>query len=117
MIDRLKNLLGIHTNVNLDTVVRQVTEECLAEVCQRVIGRTEGMNFSEARGYLRARAIQSCSPPHSDHHLRSLRKSDSTQMATIAHLATERLVPQVLRQARVGVPGDACDADAYSQAA
>ncbi|TWU27465.1 hypothetical protein [Bythopirellula polymerisocia] len=103
MIEKLMNLLGVHSNGNLDPVVRQVTEDCLAEVCQRVVGRTEGMNFSEARGYLRARATKIV--------LRRTRiliakspEIDSAQMSRIARLATERLVPQVLRQARVGVP-------------
>ncbi len=103
MIKNIMNWLGVPTSGNLDVVVLQVTEDCLSEVYQQVVGRTEGMNFSEARGYLRARATRIVLR-RARNVIRNTPDIETSQLATIARLATERLVPQVLRQAKVGVP-------------
>ena len=104
MINTLLSALGISSpGINLDPIVRQVTESCVSEVLDQVVGRIEGMSFSEARGYLRARSTKIV--------IRQTRVATAAlgaltpdQWELIVHRATERLVPQVIRQARVGVP-------------
>ncbi len=103
MIEKIMNLLAIQPSGNLDAVVRQVAEESLDDVSQLVAGRTNGMNFSEARGYLRARASKIVRR-RTRIVLAKSPEFKPSELAKIAQLATERLVPLVIRQARVGVP-------------
>jgi hypothetical protein len=85
-----------------ETLIRQVVESSLAEVAQRVAGRVDDMSQSEARGYVRARSSAVV--------LRQVRVALKRQAnfapeltAAVASAATERLIPQVLRQASAGV--------------
>lgn len=103
MLKRLLNWLGIGSHRRVEAVVRQVAEQSLAEVCQLVRNRMDGMSLAEARGYIRARAAQFV--------LRHARQviADSTDinfadLALVTQIATERLLPQVLRQTKVSVP-------------
>lgn len=103
MIENIKKLLGLRPSANLDAVVRQVTEDSLPEVCQQVVGRTGGMNFAEARGYVRARASRIVLR-HARIVIARSAEVEVSELQTVARFATERLVPHVIRQARVGVP-------------
>jgi len=103
MIKTLAKLLGATASSQGDSLVRQVADLSLESVCQLVSGHVEGMTFSEARGYVRARAR------------RVVRKqarlvispypaAEQAWVDVIARRATEQLVPLVLRQTGVGVP-------------
>jgi hypothetical protein len=86
-----------------EPLVRQIAEQSLAEVCQRVEGRLHGMSLAEARGYIRARASQIVM------HEARLAIANSpdvefTAMADVVRQATERLIPQVIRKLHVRAP-------------
>lgn len=87
----------------IEALVRQVTETSLEEVLERVCVRVDQMTLSEARGYVRARAAQVVR--RQTRLTISKQKNADFQWAdSIVPAATERLVPLVLRRARVGVP-------------
>jgi hypothetical protein len=103
MLKKLLKWLGVGSHRRIEALVRQVAEQSLAEVCQLVRNRMDGMSLAEARGYTRARAAQVV--------LRNARQviADSTErnfadLALVTQTATERLLPQVLRQTKVSVP-------------
>ncbi|MGI9430005.1 MAG: hypothetical protein ACR2NM_15190 [Bythopirellula sp.] len=109
MINHLAKLLSGASNGRMDALSRQVADLSLDSVCEVVGDRIECMTFSEARGYVRARAS------------RVVRKqarmaisrhpgADQTWLDAITRSATERIVPLVLRQTGVGVPKPAAPA-------
>ena len=106
MIKSLSQLLSAASSSKIDALSRQVAELSVEEVCQTVAGHVEGMTFSEARGYVRARAIRSVRKQSrlaiSRHPNAKLQWLDE-----VARAAAERLVPAVLRQTGVGVPNAA----------
>lgn len=84
-----------------EPAVGRVVEQSLAEVCNLVEGRLQGMTLAEARGFVRARATQVV--------MREARLAiansadrDFTSLADVARRATERLIPQVIRKMYVG---------------
>jgi len=103
MIHLVARLLGGTSSSQVDSLARQVADLSLESVCQRVCGHVEGMTFSEARGYVRARA---------GHVVRKQARmaisrhptAEQAWVDAIARPATEQLVPLVLRQTGVGVP-------------
>ncbi|MEM8946702.1 MAG: hypothetical protein AAGD11_16130 [Planctomycetota bacterium] len=106
MIKSLSQLLSAASLSKIDALSRQAADLSIEDVCQTVAGHVEGMTFSEARGYVRARAM------------RAVRKQSRLAIArhpgarlewldTVARAATERLVPLVLRKSGVGVPQSA----------
>lgn len=97
MIKKIINLLLGYSRSPSEFMARQIAERSIAEVCERVAGHTTGMSVSEARGYVRARATQIV--------LRETRIAiansidvELSEMANVARLATERLIPQVIRK-------------------
>jgi hypothetical protein len=96
----LRLLLGNHSP-STEPLVRQIAEQCLAEVCQLVEGRMNGMTLAEARGYVRARSTQLVL-----HQVRiAIANSTDVElsaMAGVARMVTERLVPQVIRKMHGG---------------
>jgi len=98
MINVIAKLLGAPPASRVDVLSRQVAELSLESVCQLVGERVESMTFSEARGYVRARAAQIV---RKQSRLAISRQAGAEQAWTVA---TERIVPLVLRQAGVGVP-------------
>ena len=103
MIKSFAQLLGAASSSRLDALSRQVADQSVEDVCSAVRGQVEAMSFSEARGYVRARAT------------RAVRKQarlvisqqaggNESWVEPLTRMAIERLVPQVLRQTGVGVP-------------
>ena len=97
MITKIIRLLLGKSRSPAEPLIHQIVERSLAEVCQQVKGRLAEMSLSEARGYVRARATQIV--------LRETRLAiansvevDLSAMADLARQATERLIPQVIRQ-------------------
>jgi len=103
MINVIAKLLGAPPASRVDVLSRQVAELSLESVCQLVGERVESMTFSEARGYVRARAAQIV---RKQSRLAISRQAGAEQAWTesVVRVATERIVPLVLRQAGVGVP-------------
>ncbi len=103
MINKIAKLLGADSASRMDALSRQVADSCVESVCQLVRGSIESMTFSEARGYVRARAgrivRRQARLAISRHTGAKLPGVDAVTRA-----ATEQLVPLVLRQAGVGVP-------------
>ena len=102
MINHLAKLLSAASAGRMDALSRQVADLSLQGVCELVGDHIEDMTFSEARGYVRARAS------------RVVRKqarmaigrhpgADQAWLDAITRSATERIVPLVLRQTGVGV--------------
>lgn len=103
MIKSFVKLLGAASSAQIDALSRQVADLSVEDVCSAVRGQIEAMTFSEARGYVRARAARVVR--------KRTRQVISTQasvrpelVAEITRTATERIVPLVLRQTGVGVP-------------
>lgn len=103
MIKSFAQLLGAASSSRLDALSRQVADQSVEDVCSAVRGQVESMSFSEARGYVRARAT------------RAVRKqarlaiglqagASETLLESVTRMAIERVVPQVLRKTGVGVP-------------
>lgn len=103
MIKSFAQLLGAASSSRLEALSRQVADQSVEEVCSAVRGQVEAMSFSEARGYVRARAT------------RAVRKQARVAIAQqaggselwlepITRMAVERVVPQVMRKIGVGVP-------------
>jgi hypothetical protein len=106
MMNHLAKLLNVASTGRMDALSRQVADLSLESVCEVVGDRIENMAFSEARGYVRARAS------------RVVRKqarmvisrhpgANQSWLDAITRSATERIVPLVLRQTGVGVPKSA----------
>ena len=91
------------SSAELESLLSQVVEASLPAILDRVAGRVEHMSLSEARGYVRARAAQVV---RRQTNLSITRHEAATVAwrAAISGQATERLIPQVLRLASVGVP-------------
>jgi len=86
-----------------DALARQVVEASLSAATELVAEQTSEMTLSEARGYVRARCgrivrrqTRLAINRHPD--------ANSTWTNTVVRIATERLVPLVLRESKVGVP-------------
>lgn len=103
MLKKLLSWLGIGSHRRMEGLVHQVAEQSLAEVCQLIRNRVDSMSLAEARGYARARAAQIVLR-HARQVIADLRERNSADLATVTQAATERLLPQVLRQTKVGVP-------------
>lgn len=103
MIRRFAKLFQLASSKAIDSLAGQVAEACTESVYQRVVAQVEAMTLSEARGYVRARASQLV------RRQTRLAISQTTDAKVdwseqIVRVATERIVPRVLRQAAVGVP-------------
>ena len=103
MLQRLARLWNTPSLTQMEPLVRQVADASLEGVLDRIACRTEGLTISEARGYVRARASQVVRR-HAILAAASHEIPDSTWLSFIVRAATERLVPQALRHADVGVP-------------
>ena len=86
-----------------DALIRQVVDASLAGVCCRVSKQIDTMSLSEARGYVRARAT-GVVRRETRLTIDRLSRADGASSATVARMATERLVPIVLRELSVGIP-------------
>ena len=103
MINQLAKLLRAASTGRIDGISRQVAELSLEAVCQVVGDRIAPMSFSEARGYVRARAkgvVRKQARLVINQHTRA----SEAWLEAVTRSATEQLVPQVLRQTGVGVP-------------
>ena len=103
MIKTLAQLLKAASGSKIDALSRQVAELSVEDVCRDVAGNIEGMSFSEARGYVRARAMRAV---RKQARLAITRHPSAhcNWLDQVARSATERLIPQVLKETRVGVP-------------
>jgi transcriptional regulator of heat shock response len=100
LIKKLVSLLLGKVKTNAESLVRQIAEQSLAEVCHQVEGRLRAMSLSEARGYVRARASQVVMR-ETRLAIANSREVDFTAMPDIVRQATERLVPQVISRTYV----------------
>jgi len=103
MIEIFAKLLGAIPSRRIDALSRQVADLSLESVCQLVGDRIESMTFSEARGYVRARAARVVRKQARIVISRSP-GADQAWGDVVTRAATERIVPLVLRQTGVGVP-------------
>lgn len=103
MINAITKLLSAASSSRLESVAHQVAEACIDEVSELVLGKVESMTFSEARGYVRARAAR-VTRKHARLVLSKMPGSSEAWLEEVTRRATERIVPQVLRQTGVGVP-------------
>lgn len=103
MIKTIAKLLNAAPASQKDALARQVADASLESICQLVSGHIESMTFSEARGYIRARAG---SLVRKEVHRAISRRpgAEEAWVDVIARTATEQIVPLVLRQTAVGVP-------------
>ncbi len=103
MFEGIAKLLGKTSSEVVDAIVRQVAELSVEGVCGLVETHVEEMSLSEARGYVRARAVcivrQQTRAAISRHP-----KASEAITDMVVRAATERILPTVLRQAGVGVP-------------
>jgi len=103
MLAGIAKLFSSAPSAAIDALVRQVAELSLDDVVERVASRIDDMTFSEARGYVRARAAIVVRQQTSRAISQSQGASDDWA-GTIVPAATERIVPLVLRQRGVGIP-------------
>jgi len=103
MLDVVAKVFRSHSSATIEKIARLVVEESVQDIAQLVANNMEGMSLSEARGYVRARSAQIVRK-QTRLALRRYSQAKPNWSATIAQSATERLVPLVLRQARVGIP-------------
>ena len=103
MLEVVAKIFRSPSSAALETIARQVVDECVKDVAQLVADHMEGMTLSEARGYVRARSAQIV---RKQTRLAVNRHLNATAewSASIVRSATERLVPLVLRQTAVGIP-------------
>ncbi len=113
MIQTIAKLLSAAPTKQIDALSRQVADLSMEGVCQLVSGPIQSMTFSEARGYVRARAGRIVQKKalqvlnqHSATQTRATqnRATESAWVDDVVHAATEQLVPLVLRQVGLGVP-------------
>lgn len=102
MLKAIVKLLGAASDGQITNLSRQVASASFDNVTSLVAEQIEGMSFSEARGYVRARAAVTVRKQA--RQVISQAGSDMTLVEEVARLATEQLLPQVLRQVGVGVP-------------
>jgi hypothetical protein len=103
MLEAVGRLLRIQPAAKTEALVRQVVEASLQDVARLVARRVEDMTLSEARGFVRARSA-AVVRRQARIVLSRLPQARAEWHASIVHLATERIIPQVLRQTGVGVP-------------
>ncbi len=103
MIKTIAKLLGATPKSQIDALAHLVADESLESVCQLVSGHVESMTFSEARGYVRARAGRIVRK-QARAAINRQPGAEEAWVDAIAHGATEQIVPLVLRQTGVGVP-------------
>ena len=109
MINQLAKLLTSNSTGRMEALARQVADLSLEGVCLLVGDRIDKMSFSEARGYVRARAARVV---RKQARLVISRNPGTNEawLDPITRSATERIVPLVLRQTGVGVPKSALPA-------
>lgn len=103
MIKTIFKLLGADSTGRIDALARQVADLSVESVCQLVCGRVESMTFSEARGYVRARA-GGIVRKQARLVINRQRGAEQAWEDAVTRVATEQLVPLVLRRTGVGVP-------------
>ncbi len=103
MIKSIAKLWGGSALRRREALSRQVAERCVESVCQLVSPQVEPMTFSEARGYIRARAARLVRK-QARQVINQYPDAELAWVDAVARAATEQLVPLVLRQTGVGVP-------------
>ena len=103
MIQAIAKLLRANSLSRIDALSRQVAELSVEAVCLHVGEQVQSMSFSEARGYVRARAA-AIVRRHARLAILRHPGGDLAWAETVARTAIERIVPSVLRKTGVGVP-------------
>jgi len=103
MFAGIAKFFGTAPSATIDALVRQVAELSLESVAERVATRIDDMTFSEARGYVRARAALVVRR-QTRQVISQYQEATDDWAGVIIPAATERIVPLVLRQRSVGVP-------------
>ncbi len=101
MLKFIRSLFQPKRRANLEPLVRQVIEQCLADVCNLVQGRLQSMSLSEARGYVRARSTQIVLQ-QARLAIANSPEVDYSQLAKVSRQVSELLVVQVLRRTKTG---------------
>jgi len=103
MLEAVVRIFLTEPTTKIEALARQVAEGCVEDVAQLVAGRVEDMTLSEARGYVRARSA-AIVRRHTRLAIVRLPHAVQAWSTGIVRSATERIIPQVLRQTGVGVP-------------
>ncbi len=96
MIGQFFALRGSHRR-SLDSLVRQVAEQCAPTVSALTAGRVDAMSVCETRGYIRARAGVLVRR-HARAAMSRVPASSASLEPLVAARATERVVALVMRQ-------------------
>jgi hypothetical protein len=106
MIESIAKLLGRASQSpsarDIQALSRQVADLSVQSVCELVGGPVQSMSFSEARGYVRARAVGLV---RSQARLAIGQQlgADLFWLEEVTRSATEQIIPLVLRQTGVGL--------------
>ena len=103
MWDLVANLFTANSSDITDALAKQVVEASQSDVSKLVGDAVIEMSLAEARGFIRARSGLIVRK-QTRIALGSHPQADSAWSPEIIRTATERLIPLVLRDLRVGVP-------------
>ena len=103
MLNSIAMLFNATPATKVDAVARQVVDTCLANATQLVARELAGMSLSEARGFIRARCGRLLRR-HTRMAIHNHPEASPQWAPQVLLLATERLIPVVLRESRVGMP-------------
>ena len=103
MLKAVASIFRSNPTARIEALARQVAEVCVEDVARLVAGYVENMTLSEARGYVRARS-GSIVRRHTRLAIGRHPQALQAWSPGIVRAATERIIPQVLRQTGVGVP-------------
>ena len=103
MFGAVAKLFHHKPHAKIEALAQQIVEQSLEDSVRRVADHLEGMSLSEARGYVRARAAQVVRK-HTQVAINRQPKAMAAWSHSITTLATERIIPLVLRKSGVGMP-------------
>lgn len=104
MIEYFLRLLESRDQSKINAVAAQIGEASVEEVCRKLGNRCDQMTFSETRGYVRVRAAQVVWR-HTRRQIACSQNLPDKWAGAIVRQATERILPQVLRQlSRTAMP-------------
>lgn len=102
MLNLLANLIAT-PSAKVRTLANQVAEASLSDAIRLISTELAGMSLAEARGYVRARCGRLVRR-QTRIAIKALPTADASWSPAVVSIATERLIPLVLREAKVGVP-------------
>ncbi len=103
MLNLIAMLFKTTPAAKVEVVARQVVDSSLASATQLVAADLAEMSLSEARGFIRARCGRLLRR-HTRMAINNHAEADICWTPQVLRMATERLIPVVLRESRVGMP-------------